>query len=238
MFSISFHLSQVAADNNNNPISNPDQYDNISNPQTIYVRLERISDGVYDTTFFDLIVNLNPATQPIIDFVIADPDGDGFTVFDLTEKIPEIVGSQTDVEVTFYETENDAINETNPISDANNYINISNPQTIFVRLVNNNTSCFSTTSFIIIADPELGYEAQDLNPVLIYPNPTSKMVNIQSHVPILKVKVINNLGQSVLEIKNDVGIENFSIEKLSEGIYFIELSNSSFNRVIKKLVKN
>jgi len=46
------------------------------------------------------------------------------------------------------------------------------------------------------------------------------------------------LGLSVFEVENKDGIKTFSIEKLSEGIYFVELTNSNSNSVIKKLVKN
>ncbi|HQW68515.1 MAG TPA: hypothetical protein PLH25_02525, partial [Flavobacterium sp.] len=55
---ISFHTSLEDANDNANPL--PDIYANISNPQTIFVRVTNNVSGCYNTTDFDLVVNLVP----------------------------------------------------------------------------------------------------------------------------------------------------------------------------------
>ena len=58
--------------------------------------------------------------------------------------------SSTDFTVSAYATEADAVNNTNPL--ASPYINSSNPQIIYVRVEDNITGCFSTTSFNILTE--------------------------------------------------------------------------------------
>ncbi|WP_396600310.1 T9SS type A sorting domain-containing protein [Algibacter sp. R77976] len=69
-----------------------------------------------------------------------DNDGDGFGIIDLTEAFPFISFCRDDkgnpedyYPITYYETETDMYNETNPISNPTAYPNIENPQTIYYR---------------------------------------------------------------------------------------------------------
>ncbi len=102
--------------------------------------------------------------QPIIDLSIlsgntlnlteCDNDGtnDNITDFDLT-KNNSIIGTQTDIDATYHLSNNDAILGTNSIPNPNIYKNISNPQSIFIRLTNKNTKCFVTKSFDLNISP-------------------------------------------------------------------------------------
>ncbi|TDP60401.1 hypothetical protein BC748_1392, partial [Flavobacterium dankookense] len=74
---ISFHTSLEEANDNTNPL--PDIYANTSNPQTIFVRVTNNLSGCYNTTDFDLVVNLVPnASLSVSDTDICS--GDGVTV--------------------------------------------------------------------------------------------------------------------------------------------------------------
>ena len=74
---------------------------------------------------------------------------DGIGTFDLTDATNQIIATypmivQPDLEVTYYLTENDAILETNPITNTTNYQNTTSPnsQNLFVRVNNvNSNSC-------------------------------------------------------------------------------------------------
>jgi hypothetical protein len=69
---------------------------------------------------------------------------------------------------------------------------------------------------------------------VVYPNPTSDMVNIFANTnELLNVRVYNQLGQSVYEgsFQDNVVIETNQYEP---GMYFIELSNAK-ERIVKKL---
>jgi gliding motility-associated-like protein len=91
-------------------------------------------------------------TQAAIDLETCDvvaPFNDGFTTFNLTDNTSIITGSQTNVNITYHETESDAnigIGELN-----SPYTNISNFQTIFVRITNATTGCFDITNFTLTA---------------------------------------------------------------------------------------
>ena len=64
---------------------------------------------------------------------------DGFEPFDLESKTEEITGGDLTIEVTYYETQDDADDGTNALTSP--YTNTSNPQTIFIRAEDLNTGC-------------------------------------------------------------------------------------------------
>lgn len=94
-----------------------------------------------------------PVITPISNFELCDDttDGDdtnGSVAFDLTLKNSQILGTQTGITVTYHTDPNDALNAQNGITS----INTSN-RIIYVRLTNNTTGCFSTTSFNLVVKP-------------------------------------------------------------------------------------
>lgn len=95
-----------------------------------------------------------PSIGNSYDIKNCDADGtmDGFTNFDLTQNTPHIQGSQTDVSIEYFRNNTDAQTNRNSITNPSNFINTSNPQTIFARITNQNTLCFSTTSFQLIVN--------------------------------------------------------------------------------------
>ncbi|CAM3515367.1 T9SS type B sorting domain-containing protein [Aequorivita lipolytica] len=84
-----------------------------------------------------------------------DTDGipDGLTDFDLELQTSEIIGSQTDVIVTYHETLNDASIGVNPL--ASPYRSTSNPQVIHARIKRTNGCTDLTTFTIEVGSPEL-----------------------------------------------------------------------------------
>src|SRR5690606_28245425 len=83
-----------------------------------------------------------------------DPNSDGFGVFDLTQVIPIIEGVNTvDVDITFHETEDDALFNANNIEENNPltaYPNIDDyNQTIYVRIAND-SGCFAVIPLELI----------------------------------------------------------------------------------------
>jgi len=93
--------------------------------------------------------------NPVDNIVECDADGipDGLTLFDLDTQITTVAGSQTNVNVTFHSSLNDANIGINGLSSP--YMSVSNPQTIYVRIENVN-GCTDVTSFIIeTGNPEI-----------------------------------------------------------------------------------
>ncbi|HKK12703.1 MAG TPA: T9SS type B sorting domain-containing protein, partial [Flavobacteriaceae bacterium] len=151
--------TQSDADNRTNIIDKNSAYQNTSNPQTIFVRVENLSDpDCYGTSSFSIEVGTNPAfNEPGDWFVCDDITNNGRESFDLNQKITEITqGINETLDVTFYATQTDAENETNPLPLQ--FENTVNPQEIFVS-INNGTICNSVTSFVINV-----IQAPDANP--------------------------------------------------------------------------
>lgn len=73
------------------------------------------------------------------------PFSDGFTDFNLSDNTAPIIGSQSDVTITYHTSESDANIGINELP--NTYRNISNPQTIYARITNNITECFELIDF-------------------------------------------------------------------------------------------
>ncbi len=150
--SIGFYSSQNDADLDSDEISDFVNYENTSNPQEIFIRVESNEDpNCYVTDSFLLTVIQTPiAHTPESITVCDDYENDGMALFDLEALSSEIIGNQQNTLLSFYETENDALSGTTPISDTENYQNTENPQTIYVRVENSLLgSCFSITSFTL-----------------------------------------------------------------------------------------
>ncbi|MDT0557070.1 choice-of-anchor L domain-containing protein [Ichthyenterobacterium sp. W332] len=149
--------TQNDADNRANVIDKNTAYQNTSNPQTIFVRVENLTDqNCYGTSSFTIEVGSNPMYNPPADwFVCDDISNDGLDTFDLSLKISEITNGITEaLDVTFYTTEDNAINKTNAIPLE--FTNTVNPQTIFVN-VDNGTICDGISSFElnVVQSPEV-----------------------------------------------------------------------------------
>ena len=75
------------------------------------------------------------------------PFNDGITEFNLEDNTALLIGSQTNIEVSYHLSESDAILGVSPLSSP--YLNTSNPQTIYTKIRNTVTECFITSRFTI-----------------------------------------------------------------------------------------
>src|SRR5690606_6086508 len=148
---ISYHTSLSNAEQNTAPITTLANYENISNPQTIYVRVE-IAGGCFSTTQFDLIVETLPVIPNLTNYQLCDDNTDGFMEFDLTTKDQEILDGSTN-DLTYHLTLADAQGGDNEITNPTTFTNQTiNQQTIYVR-VENEFGCFDVSQFNIIVRP-------------------------------------------------------------------------------------
>jgi gliding motility-associated-like protein len=138
-------------DDTNVLITDPTAWENITNADTIRVEATD-GNGCVSQVFFDVRVLPNPTPLPPAqtqDLVVCDGDGNATSVFDLTVNEVLITGGDPDVTVAYYETF-DAAN-TDPIvpgiTNPTTYSNLSNPQTIYLRVTNATTGCYTITSF-------------------------------------------------------------------------------------------
>ncbi|MBA3985456.1 MAG: T9SS type B sorting domain-containing protein, partial [Flavobacteriales bacterium] len=164
LYLLSFHTTLADAVAGEEAIPNPESYTNQSNPQTIYVRLTNTENGCFAVRDFEIEVSQGPSvTAPTSLDACHDPTlALGFSRFVLSSKDDEITGGVAGVEVRYYETQQDAQNDTNAVS-ALDYINSEAfLQTLFVRVIDGNTGCFSFTTLLLRVLP---------NPVVTIPDP-------------------------------------------------------------------
>ena len=155
--SVTFHETPDDAFIGANALTSP--YANI-NPwsQIIYVRAFYTLTGCDNYVQLKLSVNPTPEATTPQPYELCDNDQSsiGFENFDLTSRIPEILGSinSTLNTVTFYTTLADAQNETGAINAPGNYTNaIINTQTIYVRVETNASGCYDIVELQLIVNP-------------------------------------------------------------------------------------
>jgi len=90
-FNITFHLSQLEAEVNLNAIALPSAYTNTSNPETVFVRVEKASEpSCFAVVDFDIVVNPAVNFDLNIPSVVSVCDGDPFPELDGTPQNPDI----------------------------------------------------------------------------------------------------------------------------------------------------
>lgn len=94
------------------------------------------------------VINPSVKATNTLDLKECDGNDDQKAIFDLTIN-NIIVNSQANVAITYHTSSNDATLGVNPISNPNTFTNTSNPQTIYARLTNSITGCFTTKNFLL-----------------------------------------------------------------------------------------
>ena len=163
---VTYYRNQADALAELNAIADPSNYRNIGYPitQQIYIRVD--SDLDNDCLGFGPYITLTvePVTaQEVGDLELCDDldDGDGFNgivqTFNLESQTATILGTQdpSDFTVTYHNSAADALSGNAPIATPAMYENITpNLETIFVRVENNLSGCFTAqTSFDLIVNP-------------------------------------------------------------------------------------
>lgn len=142
---IQFYENEQDRDNQTNAINQASPYTPLSNPQTIYITLENLT--CTEEANFDLIINPVQQFNPITNQTICDEDQDGFTTVNLSQFNTQVTNGLAGFSVTYFLTQEDADNNVNPLP--NEYLNISNPFTVFPRISSDDTGCSDITSFEI-----------------------------------------------------------------------------------------
>ena len=162
-YNVSYHLTENDSRNNINPITTPIQ--NNSSPQPIFIRVEDINSGCMAYSSFNLVVNPLPQiVQPTPLLLCDDNVADGQTLIDLTQFDSEITQENPSLRVTYHFTPIEAENGINPIPSP--FVNtIPDEQQLFVRVINQQTGCYSTTtaSVIILEQPQVNTNLPPLN---------------------------------------------------------------------------
>ncbi len=223
-FAVTYYLSLSDAQLAVGALSSP--YNNVSNPQTIFIRIEDVNavgsgSGCFVTTSFELIISGPLPTATSVDMTLCDDfSRDEIESFDLDSNSSNILDGQSDTmfTVSYYLTEADAEAGLSPL--ASPYENVSNPQTVYARVENNDAfDCYKTTAFNLIVNdvPFTTFETDIVYEVC--PNAT---------IPIEVIAIANNYSESDVTInwyQDDVlisGENSLLLPVLTEGTYTIE----------------
>ncbi|MHA3788784.1 hypothetical protein ACX0HA_11275, partial [Flavobacterium hauense] len=210
---VTYHTSQSDARSGINSIGT--NYTNAVayQTQTIWARLQKDFGPCVGYGVVPFTINVIPLPQILnpnnITFnqVKCDLDGteDNSTEFDLTRDQAVMKGSQTNVSITYYETETDAENGDNPITVPTAYANIQDPQTIYTRFYDSVTQCHQTGSFEIniLPVPQIPVQL----PLLVCD------VNNDSHAEF-------NLDPVIQQITNDLESVTVTIHATSDDALF------------------
>ncbi len=194
---------------------------------------------------FEIEVYDPPATPSKIIYDQCDVDEnslDGITLFNLNSKIPEITNNQSDVEVTFFASEQDFENNifiTNP----SQYITASNPN-IVLKITNTLSQCFTIgsmelnayptsldiyeTEYLCETDLGIGTQASIESGVALFDFEAKKSVieTIFSNYEIV-VEFYENIKDLQLQINPISGTKSYSNSEI-----FVRISNKYNNNCI------
>ena len=161
-----YYTSQANATNNISPITTDTNY-NAANNSVVWSRVEN-ENGCIRVSKVNLVVSATQVPSTFVPYLIeqcddyidaADPDNDGIDYFDLNlatndpvNGILAVFPSSTNLIVTYYESQADALAEINPIdtTDPDGYRNITpNLQTVWVRIDSNlNNDCVGLGPYV------------------------------------------------------------------------------------------
>ncbi|MCK7592045.1 hypothetical protein M0G43_15785, partial [Subsaxibacter sp. CAU 1640] len=144
---VTYHGILADAQSGDNDLSDP--YTGVA--QTVYVRLEDDATGCWTTTTLDLLVDPLPVANPPSQLEVCDDDADGIAQFDLSQRTGQVLGGQTGMTVTYHATLSAAEAGTGVLP--NPYTNTTNPQTVYVRVEDDATGCWSTTTLDLLVNP-------------------------------------------------------------------------------------
>ncbi|WP_418638481.1 T9SS type A sorting domain-containing protein [Winogradskyella sp.] len=153
-WSVAYYETQSDAQAQMNMISNSVAYTNTSNPQTLFAAVTDTNTGCVGITPLTIRVLPNPsgAMGTPSDIMLCDDNNDGIATFDLSVNESAINPLGEPFTLSYFINEADALSNFDPILDPTNFTNVSNPQTIYVR-VETLDGCYALTNFDISVNP-------------------------------------------------------------------------------------
>ena len=96
-----------------------------------------------------------------------------------------------------------------------------------------NPNCIINSACSTLANTDFSNETE----LIIYPNPVSEILNIQSNLEkVTSIQVYNTLGQMVLTNSQNSNISEINVSVLTAGKYFIKIETEN-NVVVKQFIK-
>lgn len=229
--SLSYHLTSSDANLNSNAITNTSNFENTSNPQTIYTRLENVNHPeCYTTTSFTLNIN-SIDNIPLNETLLYCDEGFNLATFDLTEIEEFLPLSNTEIIENYYTSSTDASFLTNPITKPSSYGSISDPQQIFIR-VEEQDDCYKIYDFSITVENCPPFIPEGFSPNNDGINDTFEISGLYNIFENFELKIFNRYGTLIYQGNNDIpewdGTSNEGInnqgKELPTGTYYYILN--------------
>ncbi|MEL1244100.1 T9SS type B sorting domain-containing protein [Flavobacterium sp. DGU11] len=131
---LTYHIQNSDAETGNNPLENPENYNNVANPQTIYLRMTNSVTGCFERETLTISIDHSLPVGTPETLLLCDTDGDGFGEFDLTQNDEPVINGMPNTAVTYFASEQDAENKNNPLPGSYQNENPDVAQTIWARL--------------------------------------------------------------------------------------------------------
>jgi len=197
--------------------------------QTVFARVTNLNTGEYALTTLSLVVMMPPifnASATVADMKVYENPFDGIASFHLTSQREFLLADQQLYNtLSFHLTETDANTGINAIANENNYNNISNPQTLYVRILSNASGCYVIRQFNLIVEngtdeiifiPDVALKAKLLQASYTYPIAYHEFsqvkidINGDNEIQVSEALAITKLILSAEEIASAVGIQAFT----------------------------
>ncbi len=151
----------------------------------------------------NVIFGTIPPIGPLPDLEACN-EGFERATFNLVEELNDLISTNAGDTITYFLTEEDAIANTNPIEDPEQFVNTTDPQEVFVRLEND--ICFTTASFVvrtINCEPEI---PQGISPNGDGLNDVFKIEGLLNIYVDFNLKIYSRQGNLIYEGGNDDGL--------------------------------
>lgn len=165
---VTFHHTYDDAVAGTDAIITPEAYtNNIPAVEPIYVKVADNETGCYRIVLLDIRVEPLPQlSNPTADeLTVCDTNGQGYGNFDLDALVATMVNNGVDITVAFYETQQNALDGINAITNTSDYQNVvAYGQTLYVVATNTVTGCRSEVLAInlVVAPAPFTVDLEDL----------------------------------------------------------------------------
>ncbi|WP_378183852.1 T9SS type B sorting domain-containing protein [Aquimarina sp. SS2-1] len=162
--SLLFFEDLTSADAGTPSIMNTTSYQNTVPNQQIFVRVTNDVTGCFRIATLDLVVSTTSANDATL--AVCDDDGieDGFREFDLIQADAQILLGivSPNLSINYYETTEDALNETNPITRyTNTTAGTQGQDIVYARVEDDLNQCFGINEVALFVNPLPDIEDQD-----------------------------------------------------------------------------
>ncbi|MFL9844318.1 T9SS type B sorting domain-containing protein [Flavobacterium rhizosphaerae] len=223
---LTFHNSINDMTTGENPIAAPQAFVNTQNPQTIYLRMTNTVTGCFANETFTISLDRSIPIGKPQNLEECDFDENGLQWFDLTVNDDLIKEGNTTAEVTYYTSEEDALNHTNPVETS--YLNTIpyQTQTIWAK-IDNTEGCFAEniTTFTVGIIP-----LKDMNH-------SFKITDFKEHGNSIEV-IMEEQGENLFEYSMDGALFTASpyFGDLDPGVYTVYIRSTDLCKTISEEV--